>query len=194
MGKVPLLLTALRAVLAPIVVALAAWYPSRALFGACLGAAFLSDVFDGIIARRLGIATATLRRLDSIADSAFYLCAALAVWLLYPQVILRHLPGLLVLVLLEAVRYVVDFLKFGKEASYHMWSSKLWGIFLFLGFLSLLAFGQDGLLVTCAIYLGVLADVEGLLISLTLREWQTDVPSLFLVLRQRAAGSTAAQN
>ena len=191
MSKVPVLLTALRALLAPVVVALAAWYPNHRLFGACLIAAFLSDIFDGIIARRLGIATANLRRLDSIADSAFYLCAALAVWMLYPGVIRQHRPGLLLLVLLEGVRYAVDFMKFGKEASYHMWSSKIWGIFLFLGFLSVLAFGQDGILVTCAIYVGVIADVEGLLISLTLREWRTDVPSVLVALRERAGGPTA---
>jgi phosphatidylglycerophosphate synthase len=38
--------------------------------------AFLSDIFDGILARRLGVATANLRRLDSAADSAYVGIAA----------------------------------------------------------------------------------------------------------------------
>jgi hypothetical protein len=44
--------------------------------------------------------------------------------------------------------------KFGREASYHMWSSKLWGIVLFAAFFSLLALGSDNRLVDAAIYLG----------------------------------------
>lgn len=47
--------------------------------------AFFSDVFDGIIARELGVATANLRHLDSLADTAFYLAAAFAVWRVYPS-------------------------------------------------------------------------------------------------------------
>ena len=45
------------------------------MFGVCLILAFLSDVFDGILARRLNVATPGLRRLDSIADSTFYVAA-----------------------------------------------------------------------------------------------------------------------
>ncbi len=61
--RLPLALTLLRAGLAPVVVALALAWPNGVAFGACLVVAFLSDVFDGIVARRLGVATATLRRL-----------------------------------------------------------------------------------------------------------------------------------
>ena len=82
---IPLLLTALRAALGPVVVAMSLVAPSRLAFGACLVIAFLSDVFDGIIARRLGIATPALRRLDSIADTVFYVGATFAVWQLFPS-------------------------------------------------------------------------------------------------------------
>src|SRR5262245_8786729 len=128
--KLPLALTALRALLAPVVVALPLWWPSHAAFGACLIAAFLSDVFDGVIARHLGIATPGLRRLDSIADTLFYVAAVCAAWHLYPQVIRDHGVALGVLVALELARYAFDLAKFRREASYHMWSSKLWGLVL----------------------------------------------------------------
>jgi len=51
---IPLALTALRALLAPVVVALALLWPRPWAFALCLVAAFLSDLFDGIVARRLG--------------------------------------------------------------------------------------------------------------------------------------------
>jgi len=185
MNKIPLLLTVLRALLAPVIVFLALAYPSKPLFGACLIVAFVSDVFDGIIARRLNIATAGLRRLDSIADSIFYAAASLAAWLLYPEVIREHSVALTILVIVELMRYVFDVAKFEREASYHMWSSKVWGLFLFIGFFDLLVFGQTGLMVAVPIYLGIVADLEGLAISFVLTEWRADVPSIFHALRYR---------
>lgn len=73
--RVPFLLTALRAALAPVMIMLALNSPASAGFAICLIVALLSDIFDGKIARRLGIATPNLRRLDSIADSIFYAAA-----------------------------------------------------------------------------------------------------------------------
>ena len=171
--------------MAPVVLFLAICYPSRVAFGACLVMAFLSDVFDGILARRLGVATPTLRRLDSIADSVFYIAAVFAAWFLHPTAIQECLVALLVLGALELARYAFDFAKFGREASYHMWSSKLWGIALFAGFFALLALGISGLPVSVAVYTGIIADVEGLAISMVLREWRTDVPTLIHAFRFR---------
>jgi CDP-diacylglycerol--glycerol-3-phosphate 3-phosphatidyltransferase len=185
----PLALTALRALLAPVVVLLALVDPAPAAFGACLAAAFLSDVFDGVIARRLGVATPGLRRLDSAADSAFYVAALFAAWHLHPATIRGHAAALVLLGVLEAVRYAVDLLKFGREASYHMWSSKLWGLALFAGCFSLLALGEDGLAVAAAIWVGVAADLEGLAISIVLRRWRTDVPSVVHAWRLRRAST-----
>ena len=181
--RIPLLLTLLRAALAPVLVYLAIAFPSKVGFGISQTIAFLSDVFDGIIARRLGVATANLRRLDSIADSLFYLAACLAAWHLYPNAILSRARPIAALIFLEATRYAFDWLKFRREASYHMWSSKLWGVALFFGFFSLLALGSDDVSLSIAIYLGIVADCEGLAISIALRKWTPDVPSLIHALR-----------
>jgi CDP-diacylglycerol--glycerol-3-phosphate 3-phosphatidyltransferase len=184
-AAVPLLLTAARALLAPVVVLLAWFDPDRAAFGACLVLAFLSDVFDGIVARRLGVATPGLRRLDSLADTLFYAAAVCAAWRLYPAVIADHAAALLTLAALEIARYAFDLAKFRREASYHMWSSKLWGLFLFVGLFALLALGRSGPEVAPAIYVGIVADVEGLAISVVLRQWEPDVPTLVHALRRR---------
>lgn len=165
--------------------ALALFAPSRGAFAACLVAAFLSDVFDGIVARRLGVATPALRRFDSLADSIFYAAATFAVWHLHRSAVSARWRPLAVLVMLEAGRYVLDFIKFKREASYHMWSSKLWGIALFAGFFSLLALGADTVLVDGAIYVGIVADLEGVAISILLPSWRSDVPSLVHAARLR---------
>jgi CDP-diacylglycerol--glycerol-3-phosphate 3-phosphatidyltransferase len=185
MSWIPLGLTGLRAMLAPIVVMLAIYAPSQVAFGMCLILAFVSDILDGVVARRLDIATPNLRRLDSVADSAFYVAATFAAWFLYPRVIDDHFAALLLLAALELARYAFDFAKFGREASYHMWSSKVWGVALFVAFFALLATGYTGQAVAVAIYLGILADIEGLAISFALRRWRSDVPSIFHALKLR---------
>jgi len=181
--QIPLALTLSRAVLGPVVLGLAFFAPNKILFALCLLAAFLSDVFDGIIARHLKIATANLRRLDSIADSIFYVCASISAYWLYPNAVKARCVPLIILLGLELLRYCIDYFKYGKEASYHMWSSKLWGIFLFVGFLALLGFGNDGIWLSLAVYVGIFADCEGLLISLLLNDWHHDVPTVLHALK-----------
>lgn len=184
--RLPLLLTGLRAALAPVLWLLALYAPLPAAFATCLLLAFFSDIFDGMIARRLGVATPALRRLDSIADSIFYLAACAAVWHLHPSAFTSRLAPLALLAALELGRYAFDWYKFRREASYHMWSSKLWGVALFGGFFALLVLRDDNLWVSAAVYLGIVADLEGLAISWVLPRWQNDVPSLFHALRLNA--------
>ena len=119
-AAIPLLLTALRVLLAPMLIILALFQPNRTAFGVCLVIAFFSDVFDGIIARHLKVATSTLRRFDSLADSIFYVAALIAGWHLYPSVFRIYRGALVILGTLELARYAFDFTKFNKEASYHM--------------------------------------------------------------------------
>ena len=185
--RIPLLLTVLRAALAPVMILLALYRPVSAGFAACLLTALLSDIFDGKIARRLGIATPNLRRLDSIADSIFYVAATYCVWVLHPEIIKSNYPALILLLVLELARYLLDLAKFGKEASYHMWSSKLWGLFLFTGFFAALVFGESGYPVYLAIYWGLIADLEGLLISLIMPVWKNDIPTFIHALKMRKA-------
>jgi phosphatidylglycerophosphate synthase len=193
-AAIPVLLTALRALLAPILIVLAFFHPSRTAFGACLVTAFLSDVFDGIIARQLEVATPTLRRFDSLADSIFYVAALIAGWHLYPSVFRIYSGALVILGALELARYAFDFTKFNREASYHMWSSKVWGVLLFSGFFSLLALAKSGLLVGVAIYAGIAVDVEGLAISMVLRRWTSDVPSIVHAVQLRRSGARYESN
>jgi CDP-diacylglycerol--glycerol-3-phosphate 3-phosphatidyltransferase len=170
---------------------LLAWYhPRPPAFAVCLTLAFLSDVFDGILARRLNVATPGLRRLDSIADSVFYVAALLAAWHLHPSELREYLPALLVLAAIEAARYGFDLLKFRREAAYHLWSSKLWGICLFAGFFALLVLGRGGLFVAVPIYAGILVDLEGLLVSFVLPAWKSDVPSIVHAWRLRREHQT----
>src|SRR5262249_47494534 len=105
----PLTLTGLRLLLAPAVVWLAYPWPSRPASVGCRTAGLLSDVFDGVLARRLGVATAALRRLDSAADVVFYLAVLWSAAVVYPEVVWAYTPGFAALLGLEAVCQGVSF-------------------------------------------------------------------------------------
>lgn len=75
MKKVPYILTYSRLAMAVFYILVSICKPlqNSGLIVAVLIAAILSDVFDGIIARRLNVATPQLRQLDSKVDTVFWL-------------------------------------------------------------------------------------------------------------------------
>ena len=197
MRRIPALLVLLRFVLAPVLVAAALLEAAPWVFAVALVLGFLSDVFDGIIARRLGVATEALRRLASACDTCFYLGVLFAIGSGRMDALEPNFVLLGALIALELTRYLVDWLRFRREAAYHMWSAKLWGILLFVGSLAVLGFGGGPGWVTLAVGWGLVCDLEGLAASFILREWHADVPSVVHAWRlrkqaERSAGTGSA--
>ena len=153
--------------------------------------ALLSDIYDGVIARRLGVESTALRRADSAADTIFYAAAAYSAWILAPHKVREVKVILLLLVILEIFRYCFDYLKFHREASYHSYSAKLWGVMLASALTLLLAFNVSGAILRSALWIGIVSDIEGLAISLVLPVWRHDVRSLLHALKLRAQFSSA---
>jgi CDP-diacylglycerol--glycerol-3-phosphate 3-phosphatidyltransferase len=188
---IPWSMVIFRAILAPMVVAAASLMKDPEVWlGGMIAAAFVSDVYDGILARRWGTATARLRIADSMADTAFYLAVLTAI-------ILRHWPalqerlGLLIAVLaLEAMRMGFDWMKFRRIASYHSYAAKLWGLSLAAAAFALLALNRGFWLLSLALLLGIFCDLEGLAISVVLRQSATDVKSLRSALALRRQTET----
>ncbi len=90
---------------------------------------------------------------------------------------------------LEGFRYAFDFWKFRKASSYHSYLSKFWGLVLASAILCALAMKGPQWLVTAAIVLGIIANLEGLTMSLMLPKWQNDVKTLGAAWRIRAASA-----
>jgi CDP-diacylglycerol--glycerol-3-phosphate 3-phosphatidyltransferase len=178
-------LTVLRLLLAPVLVWLVYAGAPGVVFASVVSVAFVSDYFDGVIARRLGIASAELRHFDSRADLVFYATAAWAVWRLHPDVVRSVAIPALVVVGLDVVRHIFDFAKFGRDVAYHAWSSKVWGLSLAVALVFLMGFGVSQPFVGITVILGLIAQIEGLLISVALPVWTHDVPTLIHALRIR---------
>ncbi|GAB4467364.1 MAG: hypothetical protein OHK0037_24090 [Elainellaceae cyanobacterium] len=148
-------------------------------------AAFLSDIFDGVIARRLSVSTARLRAADSWADVTLYLCLAVAAWRVHPEILVAFRWPLLSVVAVQLLWWVMNLAKYGKPASYHTYSAKLWGITLFFASIALFGFGQGGVALWAAVAVGLVHTIEEIVMTLVLPTWQHDVLSLAHALRLR---------
>jgi len=174
------MLVGLRACLGP-VCALTAWLVPKAepWLGAMIVAGFLSDVYDGILARRWGTETARLRVADTAVDTIFYLGVLMAVIVRHGAELRTRLWLVAAVLAMEGIRLAFDYLKYGRSASYHAYSAKIWGILLAVAALAALCFDRAYWLMTWALVWGLANEVEGFIMSLMLPEWTYNVKSLF---------------
>ena len=155
--------------------------------------ALLSDIFDGVLARRWRCDTAGVRLFDSLTDTFFYLCTAVALWIGQPAIWHRYGGLLGALLAVEAVKFAFDFAKFGKPASYHSYLAKSLGLVLASGVVATFALGRPTVLIPAALVLGILSNLEGLAMSIMLPKLHVDVKTLAAAwhLRDRISKATA---
>lgn len=147
--------------------------------------AFVSDYFDGVVARALKVVTRRLRQADSLVDTVFYVVLAAATWTLHPEVLRRHATALAVCLGTLAAWYLLDAIRWRAVAGFHSWSAKVFAATLGLWAVAQYGFGAGSpwLVVACAA--GTLSHLEGIAISLVLRRHVADVPTVVHALRQR---------
>jgi phosphatidylglycerophosphate synthase len=174
----PWMLVGLRVLGCPLIVVGASRRWAGGWLGAIVVAALVSDIYDGILARRWGGETAALRMSDSVADTIFYLGVVWALWLREPEVLRGNWRWWAGLFAIEGFRYGFDFWKFGKAASYHSYMAKVWGLLIAVAVVGVLSFGGLRWLVWVALVFGILVNAEGLTMSLMLPQWKSDVKTL----------------
>lgn len=188
----PACLVALRLVLAPGLLAAALLHVPSPWLALLLTVAFLSDVFDGISARRLGVATAGLRLADSHTDVVFYLCVLASVWILNPAVLWQVRWVFLALVVVQLASWILDRMKFGRPTALHSYSAKAWGISLFLAALAVFCRYREATFIWAALVVGFISNAEDIAIKLVLPVWTHDVGSIWHAYRIREAARKQA--
>ncbi|WP_316765404.1 CDP-alcohol phosphatidyltransferase family protein [Pedobacter frigiditerrae] len=179
--SIPYLLILFRFLLAPTIIILSFLMREDAAY-IVLTLMFLglfSDIFDGIIARKMKIDTEKMRRLDSQTDLIFWLSIAFSCYLIYPALIKENWIGVIAVVAMEAMCYMVSLIKFGKETCTHAFVSKMWGLTLLATFTCLLGFAYGGWMMKTCIVLGLISQLDVILIILFLPKWKHDIPSFY---------------
>jgi CDP-diacylglycerol--glycerol-3-phosphate 3-phosphatidyltransferase len=139
----------------------------------------LTDIFDGIIARRLNISSQKLRRLDSTIDQVFFIMVAVATYIQCKAFFHNNWLLLTILLGTEALTYVVSFAKFKKEVATHAISSKIWTLILFATLIQIMITCDAPVLFQWCFYVGMISRLEIITILLLLRRWTNDVPSVY---------------
>ncbi|MBN4001049.1 CDP-alcohol phosphatidyltransferase family protein [Nostoc sp. LPT] len=148
-------------------------------------AAFLSDIFDGIIARKLGVSSAQLRQADSWADVCLFSCIFVSAWIVHQDILVTYSVPLLMIVFAQLLWWVVNLVKYGKPASYHTYSAKFWGITLFIAIIALFGFDYAGVTLWLTCIAGTIHSFEEIGMTLILPVWTHDVLSIFHALNIR---------
>lgn len=187
---IPWLLVLSRIVLAPVAIWLAIAQVPKPIWMGQFACAALSDWLDGKLARRWGTATPGLRQADSIADTVYVLALAISLWISHEDIIYAHRWGIGLVIALELLRYPLDWWRFGRGASYHAWSAKLFGMSLVIAVSAIVLFDDAGPLLWISLFIGIVSEVEGIAISLVLPRWTHDVKSVKAALALRASGKS----
>lgn len=142
-----------------------------------LTAGVLSDIFDGIIARRLGVATPKLRQADSAVDVLFWCCVFGAVWRRAPGMLWHHAWVITAFLVVEITCQVLCLARFRRMVATHTYAAKSWGLVLFAGF-AVLMLAPNGLTIRVMCLYGIAVDLEILGILVLAPRYPIDIPSI----------------
>lgn len=150
-----------------------------------LSIGLLTDLFDGIIARKLNISSEKLRRLDSSIDQVFFISVAIATYIQCPDFFKTNFIKLAFLIGSEILIYLVSYLKFKKEIATHSIGAKIWTLFLFATLIEIMFACDSVVLFEICLWVGLATRLEILVIVLTLKKWANDVPTLYHAIKLR---------
>ena len=156
--------------------------PFFIIYGVC----GLSDAFDGLVARKLGISSALGSALDSFSDLLFYGVMAAKIFptlqrLLTPfqWVIIAVPTGL------HLIAYIICLFKFGKFSAIHTYANKILGLLVYA--YPFFFIGEIALLYGIYMYIGgvfaLYSAVETNLIHIIAKRYDDRNKSIFLVKR-----------
>ena len=182
---IPLSLTTLRLALGPLALYCACAPLARIWFLPIMIAALLSDIYDGVLARRFGVATPRLRRFDSLADIVFYIFILISTAVVAPVLIRTNWIWIALALSAETACISIAMVKFHRLASAHSYLAKGFGLMLFAGLTAILCTGGPAwvlpaLAITCAVM-----DAEIVLMTLLDNRPPVDMPTVWPLIRAK---------
>lgn len=175
--NIPNALSILRILSVPVLIYLAISHHEKAYFVLWI-LAVASDALDGWIARTFRLQTPLGAKLDSTADSLFYLASLAGIyWLKWDDFGPYQWQAILIVIYILAVD-IFSFFKFGRISSLHLYSWKIGGIIqsLFIFWLFWKSFSP--LLFNIMFWFTTLAFVENMIIQLLMRKYGSNMRHL----------------
>jgi phosphatidylglycerophosphate synthase len=179
--KIPIALIYSRLIFSALIILFSINQPDqyRLMINLFLVAGLLTDVFDGIIARKLNVSTVKLRRLDSIVDQVFWISALITAYIICADFFHEHAVMLITLLSIEAMTYGVSYIKFKKEVATHAISSKFWTLTILATLIQIISSCDSSWLFMTCFYVGMITRMEIIAILLIISKWENDIPSVY---------------
>jgi CDP-diacylglycerol--glycerol-3-phosphate 3-phosphatidyltransferase len=175
----PFALTTLRLLLGPFALVCALTIVPRWVYLPILVIGTLSDIYDGILARRFGVATPALRRYDSVTDVIYYLFILAATFLLCKPVVTQNWPLIVLIVLSEAGTILTSYVRFGKYPATHSYLAKFYGLCLLAALIAMLVFNAGSWVVIALTVVALVTNSEIIAIHYLMNTPPVDVRSVF---------------
>jgi len=187
MKRIPIALIYSRLLIGFIIILLSFFHVNHYSFFAItlLSVGLLTDVFDGIIARKLGISSEKLRRLDSSINQVFFISVAVATYIQCPDFFKGNLVKLIVLGAFEVSTYALSYIKFRKEIATHSIGAKIWTLTIFATLVEIIVHCESVMLFELCLWVGLATRLEILAILFTLKKWTNDVPTIYHAVKLR---------
>jgi CDP-diacylglycerol--glycerol-3-phosphate 3-phosphatidyltransferase len=183
----PFALTTLRLLLGPLALLCAFKDFSNLIFLPLLVVGTLSDIFDGILARRFGVSTAVLRRYDSIADVIYYLFILGALWVLRRDVVAHNWLAIALLLASEIAVITVSYIRFRRYPAAHSYLAKFYGFCLLAALIALLAFNASSWAIVALAAVALVTNMEILAIHALADAPPVDVHSIYSLLQRKTS-------
>ena len=161
-----------------------AWRGEMAAFLVLFALGLVSDVLDGVLARRLGVETELGARLDQWGDFALWGVLPVAAAWLWPELVRREAPYIALALVCLLLPTAIAFLKYREVPGYHTWSAKTGAVAMGIAVPLLLLFDVPWPFRVAAVW-QLWCAIDELGITWQLAECHHDVPSMFHAARLR---------
>lgn len=160
LNSIPWVLIALRALL-PFPIWLVAHFNAPGhLASICILLAALSDVYDGVIARKIGSSTPLLRRTDSVVD-LFFLVTTITLFVIYHSPVgIAVLSAIALMFIMSITGHAVAVVRFKRNAAVHSKLLKVYAVFVYVGFFFAWILGSLFPSIFIALAMGIIAEAE----------------------------------
>jgi phosphatidylglycerophosphate synthase len=186
-SRIPIALTTFRLLLGPFALVCAFLALPRMVYLPILVLGTLSDIYDGVLARKFHVATPFLRRYDSATDIVYYLFILTVLWIQSRQVLKQTWWAILILLATEAACIVVCRVRFGKYPATHTYLAKFYGLCLLSGLVALLVFNAPGWVIIALMVVALITNAEIIAIHFAMDAPPVDVSSIFARRKLRGA-------
>ena len=171
----------IRIVLLPVLFVLISFkmYFSFTVAYAILG---MTDMFDGMIARRFNLKTEIGKYLDSIADMVFFLSSAYFIHVLYTEYLHPNMTLFFVFIGVMLLSFIVSYIRCNKIILMHSFLAKLCAVLVYFLVLSSY-FLNTTLLITLIISLYIVTFFEAILMFVFYGDIDPDTMSIFSLMK-----------